>query len=285
MRLVRKEKSSGTWGITCSSRGDDNENFILLWLGSVVYTYYFDWFFLKPYTYEWTYNGTTHKDMIAARELGFTISLGEYDGYISIRYGADKDFLMTNRKDNSNIKHITTFRRMWSIPWMHSTFREHALLNMDGTVFVVVDRKCNLGNVGENPWDYTGHERMKFTFYDGYDGDVITATIYRERRTWTKGESWMSWLRYLTKPIVSDSISLDYNKEVGRGKGSYKGGITGQGTEVKKGESVLGTCMRFCSEAGHTFIDFEKDLSGHRVYKNVHIERKPIEAKGQGGVL
>jgi hypothetical protein len=270
MRLVRKEATGGSWGITLSSRGDENPSFILLWLGSVVYTFYFDWFFLKPYKYTWTYKGKKHEDMIAAKELSFVVHYGQECGYVSFRYGADKDFLMADDRKRENVKHIPTILKMWSIPWRHSTFRKHILLNIDGSEFVEIKNHRGMLNEDEcnNPWDYPGHERIKFTFRDGYDNEIITAVVYREKRVWTKGIGWMKWLKYFTKPIVSDSIDLNFDKEVGEKKGSWKGGILGQSASVIGNEGTLGSCIRFCEENGHHFITFVRGVDGEIVYKN-----------------
>ncbi len=293
MRLARKERGNSSWGITCRSKGDDNENFILLWLGSVVYTFYFDWFFLKPYIYTWKYNDTVHNNMMAAKEISFVIHAGKEDGFISFQYGADRDFLMADNKKRENIKHIPTVSKMWAIPWKQSKFAKHILLNIDGSVYVELDKSASTldGAWFNNPWDYPGHERIRFTFRDGHDNELITAIVYREKRVWTKGVSWMSWLKYVTKPIVHDSIDLNFDKEVGSRKGSWKGGTMGHGAEVRGNEGTLGSCIRYCEEHGHHFIEFLRGVDDEMVYKNVVRSPRPMEentnmaTEGQGSVL
>lgn len=282
MRKIRKEKSSGTWGFDCISKGEDNDNIILVWLGSVVYTIYFDWFFLNPYQYTWKHGGNEHK-MIASKQIGFTVHVGEGWGYITANYGANKDFLMS-AEDGSNIKHISTWHKTWGIPWIERTFREYALLNLDGTVFHIV--KPN----GPFPWNFPGHERIQFVFYDGFDNEKITATVYRERRTWTKGTSWMSWLKYVTKPIIHDSLSFSFSQEVGSKKGSWKGGTTGHGIDVEDGETVMDACIRYCKNQGHRFEGFVTRADGEYIYKNIVNPKSELgidanKAEGQGKIL
>ena len=268
---VIKGKGYNTWGLTLASRGEDNNPYILLWLGKTAYEYRFKDFFLKPYQYVWHYGDTSHL-MMAKRELSFTVHTGPEDGFISCRYGADKDFLM-----GKEVKHITAWHKMWSIPWMHSTFQGHWLLNMDRTYFAKIDN--TVYTHGHEPWNYDGHERIDFKFADAYDGEIIIGTARMEGRAWTRGVSWCSWMKYFTDPITHIDLSVDFNKEVGKEKGSWKGGTIGTGITLKDGENGKDGCKRFCTDNGHTFYGFIYHGEDNKiVYKNKYIP--PVKKKG-----
>ena len=252
MKQVRKEKCVATYGVTCSSVGEDNKNFMLLWLGSTVYTYYFDWFFLKPYSYTWDYEDQS-RSMMASKMLSLIVHYGSEEKYISFDYGADSNDLLGDKTG-----HIPTVSGQWNIPWAHETFQEHALLNLDGSVFHVVNDITD----EHYAWEYPGHERMQFNMVDNYDGSTILTTVYCEHRIWTRGTSWVSWIKWFTKPMIITSLSLSFDQEVGKGKGSWKGGTIGHSIDMLDGETSEEACVRYCNKSGHTFVSFVTEGEG-----------------------
>ena len=66
------------------------------------------------------------------------------------------------------------------------------------------------------------------------------ATVYVERRAWRpKCFKWTSLFER-----VRQSISIDFNEEVGEETGSWKGGCTGCGWEMLPGETALEALRR-----------------------------------------
>lgn len=66
------------------------------------------------------------------------------------------------------------------------------------------------------------------------------ATVYVERREWRW--RWFSWLPWPAKKRTY--IDVAFNDEVGEGTGSWKGGVLGCGTDLKKGETPLDALRR-----------------------------------------
>lgn len=65
------------------------------------------------------------------------------------------------------------------------------------------------------------------------------ATIHVERRRWR-----LKWLRWTSRfQKERHSIDVTFNEEVGEGTGSWKGGCTGCGYDLKPGETPL-ECLR-----------------------------------------
>lgn len=90
-----------------------------------------------------------------------------------------------------------------------------------------------------------------FEYVDHYDGEKILAKCNIEEREWIRG-TW-SWLRAVLKYVpgcrmVSRVINIDFNKEVGSEKGSWKGGILGMSYDMLKGETMSDTFKRFQRE-------------------------------------
>ena len=276
---IQKEKSNfRIWGFSLTSQSQGSLPYMLLWLGSKVYTIYFKHSILKPCKYKCTYEGKTH-DVTAAKELSFMIHMEE--GFISFDYGPEEDILMEESQDKGPGCR-PRINKIWSFPWKHDTFSKHILLNMDGTEFVTFregKRKCV--DPSYESWDYPGHERIKFTFRDGYDNSLVTATAYREKRVWTRGESWMSWLKYFTKPISCDTLCLSFDKETGSEQESYCGGVTATSIDIEGIESPLAACMRYCEENGHKFVDFVRNENGSIVYKNQPSSNSPRKPRPQ----
>lgn len=66
-----------------------------------------------------------------------------------------------------------------------------------------------------------------------------TATIYKEEREWRW--RWFKWLPF--PKMIRTSISIDFSDEVGEKTGSWKGGCTGCGYNLKPDETML-ECLR-----------------------------------------
>lgn len=71
-----------------------------------------------------------------------------------------------------------------------------------------------------------------------------TATVYVERREWR-------WRSMMWNPLIAkrrQSISVEFNDEVGERTGSWKGGCVGCGYTMKPGETPLDTLRRMEKE-------------------------------------
>jgi len=76
-------------------------------------------------------------------------------------------------------------------------------------------------------WDYV--------YTDSFDGEIVPAKIYVEEREWRmKGLMWTSLFNKVRK-----TIDVHFSKEVGKEKGSWKGGTIGCGREMIDDETPL----------------------------------------------
>jgi hypothetical protein len=79
-----------------------------------------------------------------------------------------------------------------------------------------------------------------FRFSDPYDGQEILARVNIEQRVWIRGPKWIHWLTKFIPgaKLVKRTLDIEFNKEVGSRKGSWKGGTTGCSYEMKPNESI-----------------------------------------------
>lgn len=83
---------------------------------------------------------------------------------------------------------------------------------------------------------------------EDYDGEIITATTYIEEREWQFGTGVFSWLSWLARPKIRRSLSIDFSAEVGKEKGSWKGGTLGHGIEMLPNENHEAAFKRYCQQ-------------------------------------
>jgi len=71
-----------------------------------------------------------------------------------------------------------------------------------------------------------------YDYVDSYDGEIIPCTYWVEEREWRP--KWLGWLGLFKH--VQRNIEVQFSKEVGSEKGSWKGGVTACGYELKPNE-------------------------------------------------
>lgn len=122
------------------------------------------------------------------------------------------------------------------MPW-NWTFVRHEVMYPDG-----------LRKPEGHSWDVTDG-RIVETYPYRYvlnSGEVQDreATVYVEEREWRW--KWFKWLPFPRK--IKRVIAVKFNDEVGERTGSWKGGCTGCGYEIKKGETIKDALMRMEKE-------------------------------------
>lgn len=174
--------------------------------------------------------GRNYYDTHWPNEYGFTV----FEGSVHVHYGAQ------------TFDSLTTKSKVFFLPWCHWTHKRRSLFNDKGehfwTEYDVKDRRTNWVALDavENACP-----KIKFEFYD-YDGERIEATTHIEEREWHFGTGMFKWLSWFRKPKIRRTLSIRFNKEVGREKGSWKGGTIGTGIDMLPGELHEAAFKRFC---------------------------------------
>lgn len=181
---------------------------------------------------------------IDRREYGFSLS----DGHLGISLGRQT---MDSRTEQS-----------WGcfLPWTQWRHVRHSFYGLDG------EHVATLPDTGESYLSDPGRwerERsiaaatptVSFDF-DDFDGERIAVTTKIEEREWLFGTGWFKWLSLFRKPEISRSLDLEFSSEVGRRKGSWKGGTLGHGVEMLPGESHEEAFRRYCEQNELVFVGY-----------------------------
>lgn len=83
-----------------------------------------------------------------------------------------------------------------------------------------------------------------YNYTDSYDGSIIPTTIYVEEREWRP--KWLEWTKLFAE--TRRTIDVDFSEEVGKRKGSWKGGTVGCSYTLLPNESPLDCLKRMEKE-------------------------------------
>lgn len=152
------------------------------------------------------------------------------EGALHVRYG---------RKTHDS---TTDKSKCYFMPWRRWRQVSHIVYAPDGTpsenlAFADALRHATV--------DALKKERFEV---EDYDGARVVVKTYIEDRAWMRGSGWLRWLGYITPHKRSRSLKLEFLSEVGPEKGSWKGGMTGCGLEMRTGETSEQAMRRFCNE-------------------------------------
>lgn len=170
-----------------------------------------------------------------AREYGFSLS----DGFLQLFLGAQT--------------HDSTTTQSWCahLPWTQWRFHRFSLYDIDGAEFwTQIERPRKKG---EGKDFYVQQEKTekvdKAVFLvDDYDGQRLTVTTHIEEREWRFGDGWFKWLHLFRKPMVRRCLRINFDKECGPEKGSWKGGLCGTSIEMLPGELHEAAFRRYCDQ-------------------------------------
>jgi hypothetical protein len=170
-----------------------------------------------------------------AREYGFSLS----DGFLQVFLGAQT--------------HDSTTTQSWCthLPWTQWRFHRFSLYDAAGAEFwTQIERRGN----GTKYRDFDAQREAearcdKAVFLvDDFDGQRLTVTTHIEEREWKFGEGWFKWLSLFRKPKISRSLSINFDKECGPEKGSWKGGLCGTSIAMEPGELHEAAFRRYCDQ-------------------------------------
>ncbi len=131
----------------------------------------------------------------------------------------------------------------WDIPFVSTVLVSNHVLSIDRERVVWTDRR------GKFMEDFKRQEEVKAANsltldyrYETLRGEVqnVKATVVAERRVVRR--KWSPFKRNI------DSIWVTFSEEVGPERGSWKGGVTGCGYTMKRGETAVQTLRRMESE-------------------------------------
>lgn len=128
---------------------------------------------------------------------------------------------------------------VWELPYFFPIFRLHEVQQEDGT-WVPYIAEWDNANKGKSDNRYIETYPFDYTLRDGQIQKRV-ATVYKERRTWTK-----KWFPFLKE--IHTCLNVHFDKEVGRRSGTWKGGIIGTSIEMLPNETMLDALRRLQKE-------------------------------------
>lgn len=143
----------------------------------------------------------------------------------------------------------TTRSKVLWIPWRNWRHVRFSLYGLAGEhVWTQLDRKDIRGGDAFEAQRQAEAACQKARFLIEDDGRRITATTHIQEREWRLGQGLWRWLSLFRKPMVKRSLSIEFEKEVGPDRGSWKGGLIGTSIEMLPGELHEAAFRRYCAE-------------------------------------
>lgn len=185
------------------------------------------------------------------REYGFSF----FAGAIHFHYGPQ-----THDSTTDKVK-------VYSLPWRSWRHVRRSLYDLDGQHFADLPHQRGMAKLGTNAWrnSWTVQKAIEdacpfasFDF-DDFDGERITAVTRIEEREWLLGEGKFKWLSWFRCPNISRSLDIQFLKETGARKGSWKGGTIGHSIAMLPGELHEAAFRRYCAEHQMTFVGVHVD--------------------------
>lgn len=178
---------------------------------------------------------------ILKREYGFMSG----DGHLSVSYG------------RATCDSSTEQRWGWFYPWRRWRHVRHSLYRPDHRWFADMPQGRGLDTRNEAADIEARCPTISFAFTD-FDGEPLTVTCRIEEREWRLGEGKFKWLSLFRRPRIQRTLDLRFSGEVGKRKGSWKGGTLGHSIELRPGEEPREAFRRYCDQHSLTF----KGVSG-----------------------
>lgn len=181
-----------------------------------------------------------------SNEYGFYL----YDNHLSFHYG-------TQTWDST-----TTKQKGYFLPWNEWRHVRHTYIGVDNEPLCSMmesdyhKKNFDIRRQQSTMWYKLGDAMltMDFEFYD-YDGEKIEVRTKFEEREWRRGVGLFKLLSWFYKPKIVKSLMLDFTKEVGPKKGSWKGGTLGHSITTRNDqETHQDAFKRYCVENHLTFI-------------------------------
>jgi hypothetical protein len=172
------------------------------------------------------------------REYGFTL----VEGALHWHYGPQ-----THDSETSKSK-------IWFYPWREHRLIRHSLYDTEHSHFADLP---DWGARHRHGWNVRNAivdicPVAKFEFAD-FDGEPITATCRIEEMEWQRGKGiWR--LLYFGRNKISRTFDVRFSSEVGKRKGSWKGGTIGHSGDIDSTETIEAAFRRYCQREGLRFI-------------------------------
>ena len=171
--------------------------------------------------------------------------ISTFENSLHIHYGIQPG--SWSRDDRKNSDHT----KVWFIPWLNQRYIRKSYYDVVNQSHLKTfwDSKSPKGFYKyDEQHKYEDSYRHLIAKFNDFDGEEITAKCRVEEMEWRWGTGVFKWLSWFRKPFIRRTLWISFDKETGYEKGSWKGGIMGQGIDMLKGESAQSAFLRYASE-------------------------------------
>lgn len=129
----------------------------------------------------------------------------------------------------------------WDIPLLTKEWVRTSILLKDNTW--EHESKGNSKKFYSDEWK-SKQKVWEYSYEDNTDGEIIPTKVHVEEREWRP--KWLTWTKFFRD--IHRTIDVEFLKECGRGKGSWKGGVTGCSYRLLKNETPMDCIKRMEKE-------------------------------------
>ncbi len=211
---------------------------------------------IKPHRtwYEITSEPTRSQIIAQGREPGYwdehdnEYGFSFFEGSLHTHYGAQTHDSRTDKT------------KVWFLPWRSWRFIRLSLYDIKGDHWWTdLKGRWSTPAYAHNESAKARCPSTSFEFAD-FDGERIIAKTLIEEREWAFGEGKFKWLSLFRRNKVNRSLDLWFSSEVGRRKGSWKGGTIGHSIEMLPDELHEAAFRRYCEQHKLTFIGLAQGI-------------------------
>lgn len=252
--------------IILDSGGEDDEDKV----ETSLTVYMFGWVFrvfhgqlLKPITYKvkagWdeatiTRMGRDWYETSFNKAYGFSY----HEGFLQLFFGMQNDMGHYTHVDNEGFVTYKTSdktktyiplvqkSKSWHLPWTQFRTTEYRLYDDKNNLYREMKNRKGV-NIKDIIGADTNCPTVNFLLKD-FDGVMVTAKTHIEETVYRKGIGKFKWVSWFTKPLICRHLKIEFNKETGPDKGSWKGGTTGMSFDATNYKNHYDAIRAFCDE-------------------------------------
>lgn len=161
-----------------------------------------------------------------------------FEGAVHFRYGPQTMDSATERS------------KCWFVPWLNWRHVRRSLYGLSGEHHYTQPKSQPFLEFYEIK---NACPSVCFKF-DDFDGERIVAKTHIEEWEWRLGTGAWKWLSLFRRPCIRRSLDIEFSKETGPKKGSWKGGTVGHGIAMRRGELHESAFRRYCAEHRMVFV-------------------------------
>lgn len=200
------------------------------------------WVDLSQYDWATERDGKKGYTEHISKSYGF----GTFEGSVHFHYGIQPG--SWSKSDPKNSDHT----KVWNVPFLNKRFIRTSYYDVMTHAHLKTFRDRKRGGFASFDEELKFRDsipKLKVIFND-FDGEEISAELHIEEREWRHGLGMFKWLGWIIKPTIERSLAINFDKETGYEKGSWKGGTIGHSIEMRKNEIAEDAFMRYAYGSG-----------------------------------